>query len=79
MTPTPERVGVLLDTLRAEGTAGLLTMVTLAPEIEDGMEAVRRFFEAGVRVSLGHTDALAAETLELSDDEDARLRELAPG
>ena len=65
--PTPERVDVLLDTLTADGTAGLLTMVTLAPELEGGLEAVRRFAEAGVRVSLGHTDAYAAEVVAAAD------------
>ena len=67
MTPTPERVGVLVDTLTAEGTAGLMTMDTLAPEIEHGLAAVRTLSEAGVKVSLGHTDALAAEVLEAAD------------
>ncbi len=65
--PTPERVGILLDTLTADETAALLTMVTLAPELEGGLEAVRRFAEAGVRVSLGHTDAYAAQVVAAAD------------
>ena len=67
VTPTPERVGALVDTLTAEGTAGLMTMVTLAPEIEYGMAAISALTAAGVKVSLGHTDALAAEVLEAAD------------
>jgi N-acetylglucosamine-6-phosphate deacetylase len=65
--PTPERIALLLDTLHAEGTAGLLTMVTLAPELNGGYEAVRRFVEAGVRVSLGHTDAFAEQVIDAAD------------
>jgi N-acetylglucosamine-6-phosphate deacetylase len=66
--PTPERVGTVLETLHAEGTTGLVTMVTLAPETAGGQEAVRRFTDAGIRVSLGHTDAFAADVLEAADN-----------
>lgn len=50
--PDPESVEQLLDA--AEGS---LTMVTLAPELVGGIDAVRRFREAGVTVAVGHTDA----------------------
>jgi N-acetylglucosamine-6-phosphate deacetylase len=36
-------------------------MITLAPEIPGGMEAVQRLVAHGVRVSLGHTNATYAE------------------
>jgi N-acetylglucosamine-6-phosphate deacetylase len=36
---------------------GVVRVVTLAPEIEHGMEAAKQFARAGVRVSLGHSTA----------------------
>jgi N-acetylglucosamine-6-phosphate deacetylase len=36
---------------------GHLVMVTLAPELPQGMAAITRFVEVGVRVAVGHTDA----------------------
>lgn len=36
---------------------GTVHMVTLAPELEHGMDAVRRFADAGVLAAFGHTDA----------------------
>jgi N-acetylglucosamine-6-phosphate deacetylase len=41
--------------------AGVLRLVTLAPETEGGLAAVAALAQAGVVVSLGHTDATAAE------------------
>lgn len=50
--PTPGDIQTLLDAGR-----GHLSMVTLAPELPGGMEAVRQLSEAGVVVAIGHTDA----------------------
>ncbi|GAA3055307.1 MULTISPECIES: N-acetylglucosamine-6-phosphate deacetylase [Actinomycetes] len=36
---------------------GLIRMVTLAPELPGGLEAVRRLVDAGVVAAVGHTDA----------------------
>lgn len=52
--PTPERVQRLLD---ADAGRHVLTMITLAPELEGALDAIRAFREAGVVVSLGHSDA----------------------
>ncbi len=52
LEPTPHDIQTLLDAGR-----GHLTMVTLAPELSGGMEAVRQLSEAGVIVAIGHTDA----------------------
>ncbi len=50
--PTPAAV----DRLLAAG-AGPVRMVTLAPELPGGMDAVRRLTAAGVVAAIGHTDA----------------------
>jgi N-acetylglucosamine-6-phosphate deacetylase len=50
--PTPEAV----DRVLAAG-AGRIRMVTLAPELPGGMDAVRRLTAAGVVAAIGHTDA----------------------
>ncbi|MGZ4456976.1 MAG: N-acetylglucosamine-6-phosphate deacetylase [Nocardioides sp.] len=50
--PTPAAVAALLDAGR-----GVLRMVTLAPELDGGLDAVRAFAAAGVVVAVGHTDA----------------------
>jgi len=50
--PTPAAVEALVTAAR-----GRLRMVTLAPELPGGMEAVRRLAEAGVVAAIGHTDA----------------------
>jgi N-acetylglucosamine-6-phosphate deacetylase len=50
--PRPEAI----DRLLAAG-GGAVRMVTLAPELDGGLDAVRRLVSAGVRVGIGHTDA----------------------
>jgi N-acetylglucosamine-6-phosphate deacetylase len=49
-----------VDELLAAG-AGLLRVVTLAPEVDGGLAAVGRFVAAGVLVSVGHSDATGAQ------------------
>ncbi|GGF38805.1 N-acetylglucosamine-6-phosphate deacetylase [Marmoricola endophyticus] len=51
-TPTPDRVESFLAL-----ADGRLRMVTLAPELDGGLDAVRRLTAAGVVVAVGHTDA----------------------
>ena len=54
--PTPERVEWLL-----ESGAGLLRLVTLAPERQGGLQAIKRLAGAGIVVSVGHSDAHAEQ------------------
>ena len=65
--PTPADVQVLLDA----GT-GLLRLVTLAPERDGALDAVRALVDAGVLVSVGHSDASAAQ-VEGAADAGARM------
>jgi N-acetylglucosamine-6-phosphate deacetylase len=51
--PTPGAVDALV-----EAGEGHLRMVTLAPELPGGLDAVRRLSAAGVVVAIGHTDAM---------------------
>lgn len=51
--PAPQRVDALL---RAGGDHAL-AYVTLAPECDHALQAIRRFRDAGVRVAVGHSDA----------------------
>ena len=54
--PSPDAVTALME---AAGPA--LAVVTLTPETPGGLEAVARLAAAGVRVSVGHSDATAAQ------------------
>lgn len=65
--PDPDAVDALI-----EAAPGLLRMHTMAPERTGGLAAVRRLAEAGVLVSVGHSDATAAQT-EAAADAGARL------
>jgi N-acetylglucosamine-6-phosphate deacetylase len=51
--PAPAHVDRLLEA----GADGALLYVTLAPERPGGLDAIRRFVAAGVRVAVGHSDA----------------------
>ncbi|HEY2556387.1 MAG TPA: N-acetylglucosamine-6-phosphate deacetylase [Diaminobutyricibacter sp.] len=46
---------------------GTLRQITLAPELDGGMDAVRRFTGAGVAVAVGHTGADYAQALAAFD------------
>ncbi|MEV4311019.1 N-acetylglucosamine-6-phosphate deacetylase [Actinocrispum sp. NPDC049592] len=61
VAPTPERIDAVLELHQA------LRMVTLAPELPGGLEAVRRLTEAGVLVAVGHTDATGVQTTAAAD------------
>ena len=49
-----------LDELLAAG-AGLVRLVTLAPEVDGGLAAIRQLAGAGVLASVGHSNATAAQ------------------
>jgi N-acetylglucosamine-6-phosphate deacetylase len=55
--PTPEALARLLET-------GLVKVHTLAPERTGGLDAVRALTDAGVLVSVGHSDASATQVAE---------------
>jgi N-acetylglucosamine-6-phosphate deacetylase len=61
-TATPAAI----DQLLAAG-GGLVRLVTLAPERAGGLAAIDRLTEAGVAVSVGHTDATARQVAEAAD------------
>jgi N-acetylglucosamine-6-phosphate deacetylase len=60
--PDPVAVEALLD-----AAPGALLIVTLAPERPGALGAIRRLTGAGVLVSVGHTDATAAEVSAAAD------------
>jgi N-acetylglucosamine-6-phosphate deacetylase len=55
--PHPDEVQRLLD-----AGDGAVRMVTLAPELDGGIDAVRRVVAGGAVAAVGHTDATYAET-----------------
>lgn len=55
-----------VDTLLAAG-AGAIRMVTIAPELEGAVPAVKRLVDAGVIAAVGHTDALAEDVVPAVD------------
>jgi N-acetylglucosamine-6-phosphate deacetylase len=57
--PAPAAVGELIS-----AGAGVLRLVTLAPEAEGGLAAVDRLARAGVVVSVGHSDATGRQVAE---------------
>jgi N-acetylglucosamine-6-phosphate deacetylase len=62
--PTPQALDRLLGD---EHTRDVLRTVTLAPERPHGLAAVRRLVEAGVVVSVGHSDATADQVWAAAD------------
>jgi N-acetylglucosamine-6-phosphate deacetylase len=60
--PSPEAIAGLL----AAG-AGVLRVVTLAPEVEGGLAAVADLASAGIVVSIGHSDATARQVAAAAD------------
>lgn len=60
--PDPDEVSRVLD-----AGGGAVRMVTLAPELDGGLDAVRLLARRGVVAALGHTDATYAVTRQAMD------------
>jgi N-acetylglucosamine-6-phosphate deacetylase len=60
----PDAVSV--DALLAAGR-GTIRMVTIAPELDGAVPAVKRLVDAGVLAAIGHTDALAEDVVPAVD------------
>jgi len=60
--PSPAAVAGLLT-----AGAGVLRVMTLAPELEGGLAAVEALVSAGVVASIGHSDATAAQVAAAAD------------
>jgi N-acetylglucosamine-6-phosphate deacetylase len=60
--PDPAEIDALLT-----AADGAIAMVTLAPELPGGIDAIERFVDAGVVVALGHTDATYEQTRQAID------------
>ena len=56
-----------VDSLMSAVGFDILTLLTLAPELPGALEAIKRLTGAGVPVSIGHTDATAAEVEAAAD------------
>ncbi|NMM92963.1 N-acetylglucosamine-6-phosphate deacetylase [Bifidobacterium oedipodis] len=58
--PVPEIVNRMLNASgcdRQSGSCGCIRQITIAPELPHGLDAIRRFAEAGVVPAVGHCDA----------------------
>lgn len=47
-----------------QAAAGQIRLITIAPEMPGGLDLIRHCADQGVRVSIGHTNAIAAEARE---------------
>ncbi len=63
-TGCPERVPGQGEGGGAPGKVGHLRLITLAPELPGASAMIRRLVDAGITVSMGHTDATYEQALE---------------